>query len=249
MNGDFRSGTVTLHGAGHLLSEAMLAKGPEQPEPYHYNRNGHRVFEGWKTSKAVRDLAYHPDILDGIEALTGSSARPFQTIGFDRGSNQPLHQDAIHFQTFPREQIIGAWIALEDIHPDSGPLLYVPESAGMPFIDFGTLGLPVAGVGEQYADYARYEDFMRNLVAVNRWEPVPFLAKAGDAFLWGVEMLHGGAPILDPSLTRRSLVVHYYLDDVEYAYAPMFGIEECPYRKSGRWFSKDGRLHELSEQA
>lgn len=231
------------------LTVARCAEGPPQPKGYTFNPAGRRVFEGWKTSQSVRDVAFAEPVLEAIRQMYGADPVPFQTINFDRGSNQKAHADSIHFATKPRNRIVGAWVALEDIHPDSGPLFYVPESDGMPFVDFRVLGLPVASMDQQYEDYSRYDQFMENLIRANEWTKTPFLGKAGEAFVWGIDMLHGGLPILDHSLTRHSLVVHYYLPPLDFAYAPMFGTEECPYRKSGRWFSKDGRLHELSEQA
>lgn len=229
------------------LVAASKAEGPTQPLGYTFNLSGHRIFEGWKTSQAVRDLCYAKPILSAIRKMYRSGARPFQTINFDRGSDQKAHQDAIHFQSSPRNRIVGAWIALEDIHPDSGPLFVVPESAGMPFIDLHALGFEKQEVNQQYECYYHYEKVMERIITGNGWTKVPFLGGAGDALVWGIDILHGGMPIKDPTRFRRSLVVHYYLDDVDFAYAPMFGTREDPYRKRGSWFSRDGRLHGLNE--
>jgi len=32
--------------------------------------------------------------------------------------------------------------------------------------------------------------------------------------IWHANLLHGGEPILDPALTRKSMVIHYYAKDV-----------------------------------
>ena len=36
-----------------------------------------------------------------------------------------------------------------------------------------------------------------------------FLPKKGDALIWSADLAHGGAPITDPALSRRSFVCHY----------------------------------------
>ncbi|HVS44039.1 MAG TPA: hypothetical protein VMU20_17460 [Candidatus Dormibacteraeota bacterium] len=36
-----------------------------------------------------------------------------------------------------------------------------------------------------------------------------FLARKGDVFIWSADLAHGGSPIEDRSLTRRSLVGHF----------------------------------------
>jgi ectoine hydroxylase-related dioxygenase (phytanoyl-CoA dioxygenase family) len=40
------------------------------------------------------------------------------------------------------------------------------------------------------------------------------IAKKGDVLIWHANLVHGGAPILNPALTRKSMVVHYYANDV-----------------------------------
>jgi hypothetical protein len=32
--------------------------------------------------------------------------------------------------------------------------------------------------------------------------------------IWHANLLHGGEPILNPTLTRKSMVIHYYAKDV-----------------------------------
>ena len=49
-----------------------------------------------------------------------------KTINFLKGSNQPLHQDSIHFYTEPQRWMVGTWTALQDMTEDCGPLTVVP---------------------------------------------------------------------------------------------------------------------------
>ena len=60
----------------------------------------------------------------------------------------------------------------------------------------------------------RYETRIAEVVAENNLKPVPFLAKKGDIFVWHANLLHGGLPIQNADLTRKSMVVHYYAEDV-----------------------------------
>jgi len=73
-----------------------LEKLPTQDSRYHYSESP-RIFEGWKINPYILELARHPKILSTLELLYGQKAIPFQTINFLYGSNQPLHQDSIHF--------------------------------------------------------------------------------------------------------------------------------------------------------
>jgi hypothetical protein len=218
------------------------AGGPEQPEVYRYNKSGHRWFESWKVSQAVRDAVYAEPVVGMIRHLYDVEPRPFQTILFDRGSNQPLHEDAVHFDSHPRGRIVGVWLALEDMDLDNGPLCYVPGSQQKGFEGWQASGHPAVEVGAQEAEYRKYEAHLEKWYGPLK---EPFVCKAGDAFVWGVDLLHGGWPVKDETRTRWSLVTHYFLPPLEYAFAPMFGTEEKPYRKSMRWFTKEGEVHTL----
>jgi ectoine hydroxylase-related dioxygenase (phytanoyl-CoA dioxygenase family) len=41
-----------------------------------------------------------------------------------------------------------------------------------------------------------------------------FMAKKGDVFVWHANLLHGGSPINNPALSRKSMVLHFYAKDV-----------------------------------
>lgn len=222
-----------------VLEKAKKAKGPLQPDEYHWS-DGPRVFEGWKSNRAVRQIAWCKEILEMIETLH-SRAVPFQTINFSKGTNQKLHQDSIHFQTLPLGQMIGVWVALEDMDEDNGTLVVAPGSHKKGFIEWP---YPAVEVGKQYRLYAAYEKM------VDTDKTVPIVCKQGDAILWHPDLLHGGHPIKDESRTRYSQVTHYYTDKAKIGWAPMFSDPERYdfYFKSMRWFDWNGKLHEQWEK-
>ena len=57
---------------------------------------------------------------------------PYQTLNFPKGTQQPLHSDLVHFDTSPRTLMTAAWVALEDMNPDNGPLQFVPSKSNAP---------------------------------------------------------------------------------------------------------------------
>ena len=46
-------------------------------------------------------------------------------------------------------------------------------------------------------------------------EEKTFLPRKGDVLIWSADLAHGGSPVQDPSLTRKSLVGHYCPDRVD----------------------------------
>jgi len=192
-----------------------------QDNRYHYS-DSPRVFEAWKTIPNVLSLARHPKILSTLELLYSRKPVPFQTINFLKGSNQPLHQDSIHFYTQPERWMVGTWTALQDMTEDCGPLNIVPGSHKWPHYNFQNLNLPVVEFGEQFSNYAEYENFLIQLLEAMEGEKKNWLGKKGQTLIWASNLLHGGAPITNPDSTRYAQATHFYFEGCNHYYSPMF---------------------------
>ncbi len=197
------------------------AESTKQDAMYHYS-DSPRIFEGWKQSDAIRDLALNGKVLDFLKRAYQRTAFPFQTINFVKGSNQPLHSDAIHFHTQPQRWVAAVWVALEDIELKSGPLVYVPNSHRLPVIDFYNLGIKIPEYGEQAEAYEKYEKYIEAVSTTESFCEHPFCAKKGEALVWTSNLIHGGDKIRDPKLTRKSQATHYYFEGCDIYYSPMF---------------------------
>jgi len=198
-----------------------IEKLPTQDSRYHYSESP-RIFEGWRTNPHILELARHPKILSTLELLYGKKAIPFQTINFLYGSNQPLHQDSIHFYTQPERWMVGTWTALQDITEECGPLNIVPGSHKWPHYNFQNLNLPQAKFGEQFSNYHEYENFLVYLVDSMDGERKKWLGKKGQCLIWASNLLHGGAPIFNPKSTRYAQATHFYFEECNHYYSPLF---------------------------
>lgn len=163
---------------------------------------GARVQDGWLVNSSVRNLATHPSVLAFLDDLYQRASFPFQTLNFPKGTQQRTHSDTFHFNSKPGGFMCGVWIALEDIHPDSGPLQYYPGSQKLPVF-------AVEDVGQPYSMTA-YENLVQKTVetAGLRAETAPI--RRGQAFIWASNLFHGGSPQANLSRTRLSQVTHYY---------------------------------------
>lgn len=171
-----------------------------------------RVENAWRRRTAIRELAMAPPVIALLRDLYGRRPIPFQTLDFAVGTEQRLHRDSVHFDSIPHGLMCGVWVAMEDIGPDDGPVVYVPGSHRD--------AAPPQVVG---GDYARYEDDVD--ASLGGRVAQPFLARAGDAIVWAADLLHGGARVADASSTRRSQVTHYFFEGATYV-TPMHGHPE-----------------------
>lgn len=192
-----------------------------QAGEYHYSK-GKRIFEGWRDSKMLQSLSLNEKVFNVLRMLYKREPYPFQTITFNYGSNQPLHSDLIHFDSLPHRWLTAVWVALEDMTENNGSLLYVPKSHKLPIFDFYDLKIEVPEFGKQFESYAEYEEFIRQLVDSNELEVKPLHCKKGQALIWSANLIHGGDVIRDPDSTRYSQVTHYYYDDCDVYYSPLF---------------------------
>lgn len=155
----------------------------------------------------------HAGLTRAIRILMEREPRPLQTIASHKGSQQGIHSDSIHMTTYPLGYLTAAWIAFEDIDPDSGPLAFYPGSHRLPYVFSRDVGIAESDLQEKgYSTYQdRYEPYIRQLIAESGIEPNYFHARKGDVLIWHANLLHGGSPRRNLQLSRKALVCHYFV--------------------------------------
>ncbi|MCJ8159901.1 phytanoyl-CoA dioxygenase family protein [Sphingomonas sp. LaA6.9] len=185
-----------------------------------------RIENAWRRCPEVRQLATSPQILDTLAHLYGRKAFAFQTLNFNRGTQQATHSDTIHFDSNPAGFMAGVWVALEDIDANNGPLRYYPGSQKLPHATLNDFGVDRLDGHDTYLLYRSvYEPGIESIVQEQGFIAEEAHLKRGQALIWSANLLHGGQPILDPARTRHSQVTHYYFEDCGY-FTPLLSDEE-----------------------
>lgn len=172
-----------------------------------------RFLNPHKRAGAFCEILKHNGLLGSIRMLMAREPKILQTIASHKGSEQPEHSDSIHMTTYPLGYLTAAWIAFEDIHPDSGPLVYYPGSHRLPYVFSKDVSISETDYARDgYAAYqAKYEPFIRGLIEKHGLKPHHFHARKGDVLIWHANLLHGGSPRADLSRSRRAVVVHFFV--------------------------------------
>lgn len=177
----------------------------------------HRYFE------SARELAFSTPIIRFLDELFGSEPALIQSLTFWKSSEQGLHQDFSYVHHHSRlGHLAAAWIPLEDISPDAGPLVYYKGShllAQQQFFDWGE-GSVLASRDCDSQTMINYGNYLEELIQTQGWEPSVFLPRRGDLLIWHGALIHGGTPMRDTALTRRSYVCHYTTAAAHRAMAP-----------------------------
>lgn len=196
-------------------------------EPYIKRREAHHKQEGWLIGSPymhipeIRDLALYPPLMAKMQELIGDEMFLHLCLTAWMSTQRGWHQDDYLNPEFVNSWYTAAWIALGDIHPDSGPFEYIPGSHRWPLMR-----------GEKIRNLLTEEELSRRApgTGFNHWEkfserfvtpaidyevamfgkpPVPFLAKRGDVLIWHGRLIHRGAIPKIQGMERRSLIAHY----------------------------------------
>jgi hypothetical protein len=199
-----------------LGAEAGLLcdRAAEDVEPLLTRPGAGRVQDAWRRSAAVHALALDGKVERLLQSAYGRRPFPFQTLNFREGSEQAVHADSFHFHSDPPGFMCGVWIALEDVAPDAGPVVYYPGSHRLPVLTPEALGAAPDASHQQVEGL--YSEAVRRLTAERGLEPARAVIGKGQAFVWAANLLHGGEAIARPGATRRSQVVHFYFEDCFY---------------------------------
>ncbi|HYF49429.1 MAG TPA: phytanoyl-CoA dioxygenase family protein [Planctomycetota bacterium] len=153
----------------------------------------------------VRELVLEDRLTRALEELIGGHVLACNTLNFEYGSQQDFHTDSLYMTPPKKLNLIATWIALETCAPEAGPLRYYPGSHMIPPYRFSTGRM--TSVNAEMDQYRRY---MMDEVQKRGLKEEIFCAKKGDVLIWHSQLFHGGAPIKDPTRTRKSLVTHYF---------------------------------------
>jgi hypothetical protein len=162
----------------------------------------------------VHELLWSPKILRITDLLFGRETVPFQTIIGHKSSQQAPHSDAIHMTTYPLGFLLAAWIAFEDVHPHSGPLVYYPKSHRLlPYLLSADVRIEMMKFKEAggYSVYStHYERRLQQYIDAFDLRPQKLLAEKGDVLFWHANLAHGGSRRKDLTHSRKALVCHYF---------------------------------------
>jgi ectoine hydroxylase len=175
--------------------------------------NGKIMF-AFKHSALLNKIITDNRILSLLEFIFKQPAIPFQTINFIKGSQQRAHSDSIHMTTYPLGYLAAAWLALEDVDIENGSLFYYSGSHRLPYVLSPDLNIKSNTLQLNPHTHEHYEDKIEEVIKRSGIIKTDFHAQKGDLFLWHANLIHGGNLIKDKARTRKSIVVHYFAENV-----------------------------------
>lgn len=163
-----------------------------------------KIMYPFTKSEHFRRFVLSSQLTGLIGALLGKEPR----LVFDQvflkpprhGSAKPYHQDNAYFRCQPADEVLTAWIALDDVDESNGCLRYIDGSHRMPMLEHAAVA------GEQYNITPAEDDIDLSLEVA---APVP---RGGVVFHHG-QALHTSHPNRSDRW-RRGYATHWVTDDV-----------------------------------
>lgn len=155
------------------------------------------------------ELMFSERIASFLKAIFEDDVLAFQSLHFEVGSTQVIHQDTAYVVVDEPLSLAASWIALEDVAEGSGELVYYPGSHRFPEFQYAPGRKHWRPDLDGDAPHARHLSGLDAMAAERGIAKTVFRPKKGDALIWHADLAHGGGEIRDPGLTRRSFVTHY----------------------------------------
>jgi phytanoyl-CoA hydroxylase len=165
-----------------------------------------KVMDFHNPSVAGKKLMLHPNIIGFLAAVFDEKPIAMQSLTFLYGSQQDTHQDFAYVVSQVPSHLAASWIALEDVHENSGPLYYYEGSHKVKKFDFGNGIFFNKESAKNPVDFGNYLDKACESLGLKK---KTLLINKGDVLIWHASLVHGGEDIKKPELTRKSYVSHY----------------------------------------
>jgi phytanoyl-CoA hydroxylase len=193
-----------------------------------------KLLDLYEYTESARRVMFNDTIVKFLQLIFERPVLAHQSLGFYRGSKQPIHRDTAFVRVSSPMELAAAWVALEDIEEGSGELEYYPKSHLYPdFLFEGKYKWFPPGNQELDGFYSDLNQRAREAGV----EAIKFRPKAGDVFIWSADLAHGGSDFHNDHLTRKSLVVHYCPSNVDPMYYTYNGRTEKHLYKKGCYYT------------
>lgn len=175
-----------------------------------------------QTTPEIKALGCYAPLDAKIRELLGEDMALNFTLTQFTSTERKWHQDDYLGPDELHGRYCAVWMALDDIHPDSGPFQFIPGSqkwAGMrgrlvrdrlePEVR-NWVGLPGqkahwSVLAESFTTPAYEEKIAREKLPFST-----FHARKGDVLIWHGKLVHRGSFANVPGMIRPSLICHYY---------------------------------------
>jgi len=158
-------------------------------------------------SEICRNLILDKALASVLAELLGGDPLAIGTLTFEKGSEQENHFDTYYMPAPCAGEMVVSSIFLESVGENAGPVRVFPKSHRIPPYTFSDGNLFVS---DKQSEMPLAKAYIRDELDKRGIKEKLVMGNMGDVLIWHGQLYHGGSPIKDRSLTRKSLVTHYW---------------------------------------
>lgn len=161
--------------------------------------------------EALRVLCCDSGLGVELERLTGEPMGVHLNLTGWVTTERDWHQDSYLNPPEVGDYYAAVWVALADIHPESGPFQYVPGSHRWPQVTRAKIWEHVDGTDPRWPKHSErvLVPLFTEEIRARKAPVVTYLPKRGDVLVWHGRLLHRGSRARQAGLERRALIAHY----------------------------------------
>jgi hypothetical protein len=184
-----------------LRAQVQRPRGWRCPTPYMFYRE-------------IKALCLYRPLMEKMRELAGEAMGLHLNLSNWVSTERAFHQDSYLNPEGVDDHYIAAWIALDDIHPASGPFQFVAGSNHWPVLRRSRIFERLSDGQRRDENWpAATQDWVSAACLeeiTNRGASIDtYLPKRGDVLLWHPFLIHRGSPPSEPGRPRKSLIAHY----------------------------------------
>lgn len=177
----------------------------EADRPGGYNETAYMVHP------ALMAICTYGPLADALEMLMGEPAGVHLNLSGWVSTKRDWHADTYLNPAHVGDFYAAVWIALGDVHPDSGPFQYVPGSHLWNTLSYDKVARYVDVRDPEWPAHTEriLTPLVQSEIAQRGAEVVTYLPKRGDVLIWHPRLYHRGTvPNVDMAY-RPALIAHF----------------------------------------
>ena len=162
----------------------------------------------------LRNICLYEPLVRIVTSLVGEEVALSLNQTHWVSTERTWHQDDLCNQPYVNAFYAAVWMALDRIHPESGPFEYVPGSHRWRllrshkirmFLEASERDRPEwPNIAERFVTQAVEREIARVGTPIRS-----FLGERGDVLIWHGRLVHRGSPPLVRGMQRKALIAHY----------------------------------------
>ena len=149
---------------------------------------------------SIIDIIHGDEVNNLMKQMNEKSASPicWQDMLFDKSTGTVDHIDSWYLDTFDRGQLVGLWIALEDITIDGGSFHVYQSSHNQDWSSVYNMKHP------------NFIEYISRYCSEAQESKRELLVSKGDVIVWSSLLVHGSGTQIKPFKSRLSITAHYF---------------------------------------